>query len=259
MLIVISPAKTLDYATPPVTKTHSKPDFLKQSQTLINILRNYSALDLAELMKLSMKLAELNFDRYCDWKTPFTPKNAKQAVLAMKGDVYTGLDAENLSEEDLAFAQEHLRILSGLYGVLRPLDLMQPYRLEMGTRLPNDKGKDLYAFWGDTITQALNKTLAKQGDEVLINLASNEYYKSVKPKLVKGRIITPQFKEQKSDGYKMIGVYAKKARGLMSRYIIANRLTDPEAIKGFNVAGYNYNEALSTEDQWVFARRAGTP
>jgi cytoplasmic iron level regulating protein YaaA (DUF328/UPF0246 family) len=258
MLIVISPAKTLDYETPPVTQVHTKPDFLKQSKLLINNLRNYSALDLAELMQLSMKLAELNFARYHDWKTPFTPNNAKQAVLAMKGDVYTGLDAETLCEEDLVFAQEHLRILSGLYGVLRPLDLMQPYRLEMGTRLPNDKGKDLYAFWGDSITQALNKTLVKQGDKVLINLASNEYFKSVKPKLVKGRIITPQFKEQKNGGYKMIGFYAKKARGLMSRYIIENRLTDPEAIKDFDVEDYAYNAALSTGDKWVFSRQAGS-
>lgn len=254
MLIVISPAKTLDYETPPVTKTYTKPGFLKQSQQLINILRNYSALDLAELMKLSMKLAELNFDRYHDWKTPFTTKNAKQAALAMKGDVYTGLDAESLSQDDLVFAQDHLRILSGLYGVLRPLDLMQPYRLEMGTKLPNEQGKDLYAFWGTTITETLNKALAKQGDDVLINLASNEYFKSVKPKLIKGRLITPQFKEQKNGGYKMIGVYAKKARGLMSRFIIENRLSDPESIKDFDVEGYAYNEAQSKADQWVFSR-----
>ncbi|MEN8180347.1 MAG: peroxide stress protein YaaA [Pseudomonadota bacterium] len=254
MLIVISPAKTLDYAVPPVTKTYTKPAFLKQSQQLIDNLHNYSALDLAELMKLSMKLAELNFARYHDWKTPFTSNNAKQAVLAMKGDVYTGLDAETLTEEDLAFAQEHLRILSGLYGVMRPLDLMQPYRLEMGTKLPNEQGKDLYAFWGETITEALNKSLKKQGDDILINLASNEYFKSVKPKLVKGRIITPQFKEKRPGGYKMIGVFAKKARGLMGRYIIENRLADPESIKAFDLEGYVYNEALSNQNQWVFGR-----
>ncbi|RLJ21663.1 peroxide stress protein YaaA [bacterium endosymbiont of Escarpia laminata] len=254
MLIVISPAKTLDYETPPVTKIHTKPAFLKQSQQLINNLRNYSALDLAELMKLSMKLAELNFDRYHDWKTPFTTKNAKQAALAMKGDVYTGLDAESLNEDDFTFAQDHLRILSGLYGLMRPLDLMQPYRLEMGTKLPNALGKDLYAFWGTTITDAINKALVKQGDDVLLNLASNEYYKSIKPKLVKGRIITPQFKENKNGSYRMIGVYAKKARGLMSRYIIENQLTDPEDIKGFDAAGYDYNEVLSQGDQWVFSR-----
>ncbi|MET0091049.1 MAG: peroxide stress protein YaaA [Candidatus Thiodiazotropha sp.] len=254
MLIVISPAKTLDYETPPITRSHTKPRFLKDSQQLVSNLRNYSALDLAELMKLSMKLAELNFERYHDWKTPFSMKNAKQAVLAMKGDVYTGLDAETLSEESLDFAQTHLRILSGLYGVLKPLDLMQPYRLEMGTKLPNEAGKDLYAFWGETITQAINKDLEAQGDDVLINLASNEYYKSIKPKLIKGRIITPQFKERKNGGYQMIGVFAKRARGLMSRYIIDKRLQEPEALKRFKVEGYAYNKPLSKGDQWVFTR-----
>ncbi len=254
MLIVISPAKTLDYETPPITQIHSKPDLLKQAQTLINILRNYSALDLAELMHLSMKLAELNFERYQAWKIPFTQKNAKQAALAMQGDVYTGLDAESLSEADLAFAQQNLRILSGLYGVLRPLDLMQAYRLEMGTKLPNEQGKDLYAFWGDKITQTLNKALAKQGDDVLINLASNEYFKAVRAKQLKGRIITPQFKEYKNGAYMVIGIFAKKARGLMSRHIIEHRLSEPEQIKGFDMNGYAFNQALSQENRWVFTR-----
>ncbi|MEJ2455574.1 MAG: peroxide stress protein YaaA [Candidatus Thiodiazotropha sp.] len=254
MLIVISPAKTLDYETPPVTKNHTKPAMLKQSQELIDILRNYSALDLAELMKLSMTLAELNFERYHDWKTPFTTRNAKQAVLAMKGDVYTGLDAETLSQEDFDFAQDHLRILSGLYGVLRPLDLMQPYRLEMGTKLSNPQGKDLYSFWGETITQAINKALKAQGDDILINLASNEYYKSIKPKLIEGRIITPQFKQKKNGDYRMIGVFAKRARGLMSRYIIENRLQDPEQIKRFKTDGYRFSKQQSKGDQWVFVR-----
>ncbi|MEJ2620453.1 MAG: peroxide stress protein YaaA [Candidatus Thiodiazotropha sp.] len=255
MLIAISPAKTLDYETPPVTKTHTKPRFLKQSKTLIDKLRNYSALDLAELMKLSIKLAELNFDRYHNWKTPFNLNNAKQAALAMKGDVYTGLDAETLDEAGFEFAQQHLRILSGLYGVLKPLDLMQPYRLEMGTKLPNQQGKDLYAFWGEQITKAINKDLKAQGDDILINLASNEYFKSIKPKLIDGRIITPQFKERKNGSYRMIGVFAKKARGLMSRYIIDHRLSDPESIKDFDVDGYRFNSKLSKDDQWVFSRR----
>jgi cytoplasmic iron level regulating protein YaaA (DUF328/UPF0246 family) len=254
MLITISPAKTLDYETPPVTKTHTKPAFLKQSRSLIDNLRHYSALDLSELMKLSMKLSQLNFDRYHNWKTPFTLKNSKQAVLAMKGDVYSGLDAQTLDEEGFDFAQRHLRILSGLYGVLRPLDLMQPYRLEMGTKLPNQQGKDLYAFWGERITQAINKDLKAQGDDILINLASNEYFKSIKPKLLQGRIITPQFKEKKDGGYRMIGVFAKRARGLMSRYIIDNRLAQAEAIQDFNGEGYRYNKRLSKEDQWVFTR-----
>lgn len=254
MLIVISPAKTLDYETPPVIETHTKPDMLKQSRQLIGNLRNYSALDLAELMKLSMKLAELNFERYRTWKTPFTTGNAKQAALAMKGDVYTGLDAETLGAEDFAYAQQHLRILSGLYGVLRPLDLMQPYRLEMGTRLPNERGKDLYAFWGDSITRAINQALEAQGDDILINLASDEYFKSIRPKLIEGRIITPQFKEKKDGGYRMIGVFAKRARGLMSRYIIENRLHEPDEIKRFRKAGYRFSKQHSKGDQWVFIR-----
>jgi uncharacterized protein len=254
MLIVISPAKTLDYETPPVTKSHTKPAMLKQSQALIDILRNYSALDLAELMKLSMKLAELNFERYHEWKPPFNTKNAKQAVLAMKGDVYTGLDAESLTEADFEFAQQHLRILSGLYGVLRPLDLMQPYRLEMGTKLPNPQGSDLYSFWGEAITHAVNKALKAQGDDILINLASNEYFKSIKPKLIEGRLITPQFKEKKDGTYRMIGVYAKRARGLMSRYIIENRLQDADEIKGFKTDGYRFSKQQSKDDQWVFIR-----
>ncbi|MEW8026491.1 MAG: peroxide stress protein YaaA [Candidatus Thiodiazotropha sp.] len=254
MLITISPAKTLDYETPPVTTTHTKPAFLKQSRYLINNLRNYSAMDLAELMKLSVKLSELNFDRYHNWKTPFTLKNSKQAALAMKGDVYSGLDAETLDVEGFNFAQRHLRILSGLYGVLRPLDLMQPYRLEMGTKLPNERGRDLYAFWGEQITQAINKDLEAQGDDILINLASNEYFKSIKPKLVKGRIITPQFKERKDGSYRMIGVFAKRARGLLSRYIIDNRIQDPREIQDFDRDGYSYNKRLSKENQWVFTR-----
>ncbi|MBT2989682.1 MAG: peroxide stress protein YaaA [Candidatus Thiodiazotropha sp. (ex Ctena orbiculata)] len=254
MLLTISPAKTLDYETPPVTSSHTKPAFLKQSRQLVNILRSYSAMDLAELMKLSMKLSELNFDRYHSWKTPFTLNNAKQAALAMKGDVYSGLDAETLNKKGFEFAQQHLRILSGLYGVLRPLDLMQPYRLEMGTKLPNDKGKDLYAFWGEQITRAINRDLKAQGDDVLINLASNEYFKSIKPRLIEGRIITPQFKERKNGSYRMIGVFAKRARGLMSRFIIDNRLCHPEEIQQFNSDGYRYNKRLSRENQWVFTR-----
>jgi len=254
VLIVVSPAKKLDYDTPPTTGRCTQPDFLDQSQLLINNLRNYSALDLAELMKLSMNLAELNFDRYHDWTQEITTTNTKQCLLAFKGDVYAGMDAETFSEEDLDFAQSHLRILSGLYGLLKPLDLMMPYRLEMGTRLPNSRGKNLYEFWGERITDAINDQLQAQGDDILVNLASNEYFKSVKPKLVKGRIITPQFKERKGDAYKMIGVFAKRARGLLSRYILQNRLSDPESIKDFNVDGYGFNELLSTGDQWVFTR-----
>lgn len=254
MLIVISPAKKLDYDSDPITQEHTLPGFIGDSQVLIDTLRNYSAMDLAELMKLSMNLAELNFDRYHAWQPEFSFDNAKQALLAFKGDVYAGMDAESFSNEDLAFAQDHLRMLSGLYGLLRPLDLMQPYRLEMGTKLHNPRGKNLYEFWDMAITDALNAQLEAQGDDVLINLASNEYFKSVKPKAIKGRVLTPQFKERKGDKYQMIGVYAKKARGLMSRYIIQNRLSDVEDIKDFDVEGYVYNPTLSKENEWVFTR-----
>lgn len=254
MLIVISPAKKLDYDSPVQTKQFSKPAMLDQSELLINRLRNYSALDLAELMKLSMNLSELNFDRYAAWVPRPTKKNARQCLLAFKGDVYTGMGAETFSEADLKYSQAHLRILSGLYGLLRPLDLMMPYRLEMGTKLKNARGKNLYEFWGERITDAINKQLRSQGDDVLINLASNEYFKSVKTRQIKGRIITPQFKERKGDIYKMIGIYAKKARGLMSRYILLNRLSDPEELKGFNLEGYAFDELQSTSDQWIFTR-----
>lgn len=254
MLIVISPAKKLDYESPSKAKKFTIPGFLDDSASLIKTLRQYSAIDLAELMNLSMKLAELNFDRYYQWKKDYDETEAKQCLLAFKGDVYAGMDAESFNQKDFDFAQSHLRILSGLYGLLRPLDLMMPYRLEMGTRLPNERGNNLYEFWGETITQAINKQLKAQKDNVLINLASNEYFKSVKPKLIEGRIITPQFKENKNGTYKMIGIYAKKARGLMSRYILLNRLKDPEEIKKFDLEGYAFNASLSKENEWVFTR-----
>jgi len=254
MLIVISPAKTLDYETPPVTPRHTQPAMLKQSRRLIGELRGYSAGDLAGLMKLSEKLAQLNYARFQAWKTPFTAGNAKQAALAMRGEVYGGLDAESLSESDFDYAQQHLRILSGLYGVLRPLDLMQPYRLEMGTRLPNPEGRDLYAFWGERITAEVNRALKAQGDDLLINLASNEYFKAIRPAQLKGRIITPQFKEKREEGYRVIGLFAKRARGLMSRYIIRNRLRDPEPLKAFKAEGYRFSKAHSRDDLWTFIR-----
>ena len=254
MLIVVSPAKKLDYDTPPTTEQSTLPDFLDQSQILIDRLRQFSALDIAELMKLSMNLAELNFDRYEAWQQQVDSASGKQCVLAFKGDVYQGLDADSFSKDDLQHAQQHLRILSGLYGLLKPLDLMRPYRLEMGTSLSNERGKNLYEFWGTLITEAINAQLVEQGDDVLINLASNEYFKSVKPKQVAGRIITPQFKEKKNGQYKMIGVYAKKARGLLSRFILLNRLRDPEDIKAFDVDDYVFNPALSSGDNWVFSR-----
>ena len=254
MLIVISPAKTLDYETAPVTKKFTEPDFLKDSAVLIKRLKKMSPPEVSELMGISDKLGDLNFGRYLNWKPPFTLDNAKQAALAFKGDVYTGLEAETFKAADFTFAQKHLRILSGLYGLLRPLDLMQPYRLEMGTKLDNERGKNLYEFWGNQITDALNQQLKKNKSEVLVNLASNEYFKSVKPKQLNADVITPVFKDLKGGNYKIVSFYAKKARGLMSAYIIKNAITNVNDIKGFDVEGYSYNKALSEGNQWVFTR-----
>lgn len=255
MLIVISPAKTLDYETAPKTKVFTTPDYLDRSAQLINRLRNFSSLDISDLMKVSAKIADLNFERYEKWNKKFTTKNAKQAILAFKGDVYTGLDATSFKADDFKFAQAHLRMLSGLYGLLRPLDLMQPYRLEMGTKLKTDAGKNLYDFWGSDITEGLNAQLKKIKSDTLINLASNEYFKSVKPKELKAEIITPVFKEFKNGEYKIIGIYAKKARGLLSRYIIENKLSDPEDLKSFSEEGYRFNKSLSKGNNWVFTRK----
>jgi len=258
MLIVVSPAKTLDYTTPPKIKKFTIPDYLDDSAELIHRMRELSSLDISELMKVSTKIADLNFDRFETWNKKFTEKNAKQAVLAFKGDVYTGLDAESFTAKDFNFAQKHFRMLSGLYGLLRPLDLMQAYRLEMGTRLSNERGKNLYEFWGDTVTEGLNAQLKEVKSKYLINLASNEYFKVVKPKVLKGEIITPAFKELKNGEYKMIGVYAKKARGLLSRYIIQNQLSDIEDIKSFDLQGYKFNKKVSKGNNWVFTRKIPT-
>ena len=255
MLIVISPAKTLDYTTPPQTRTFTVPDYLEDAQLLIERARRYSALDIAELMQVSMKIAELNFERFAEWHMPFTPDNAKQAVLAFKGDVYTGLDAQTFSAADFKFAQNHLRILSGLYGLLRPLDLMQPYRMEMGRRIDTERGRNLYEFWGSKITEGLNRQLHRLNSPYLINLASGEYFKAVKPKALDGEIITPEFRDWKNGQYKMLGVYAKKARGQLSRFVIQNQLTEPEALKAFNGDGYRFNEAMSSGSHWVFTRK----
>ena len=254
MLIVISPAKTLDFETPPKVPTFTIPDFLDDSAELIDELRLYEPYRLGDLMGISPKLADLNSNRYHNWSLPFTADNAKQSVLAFKGDVYAGLDADNLDVDDLQFAQAHLRILSGLYGVLKPLDLMQPYRLEMGTKLKNRRGKDLYDFWDDRINKILNDELAGQDSPVLVNLASNEYFKSVQPESLNARIVTPTFKEARNGDYKFISFTAKKARGLMSRYIIRNRLAEPDDLRGFDLEGYRYNDALSDTDSPVFTR-----
>jgi cytoplasmic iron level regulating protein YaaA (DUF328/UPF0246 family) len=254
LLIVISPAKTLDFETAPSTEKCTQPRFLPQSQQLINELKHLSTADIATLMKLSDKLAALNMARFQTWQKPFNLENAKQALLAFKGDVYTGLDADTLDVAGLDFAQQHLRILSGLYGVLKPLDLMQAYRLEMGTKFANVKGKDLYQFWGSQLRESIESELK---DGVLINLASNEYFKAVEAKKLKARIITPVFKDWKNGQYKIISFYAKKARGLMSRYIIDHSINDPENIKGFDSEGYRFSPEMSQADEWVFLRDHG--
>lgn len=254
MLMVISPAKTLDYDTPAVTPRFTQPQHLDSAQELIAQLRELTPAQIAELMDLSDKLAGLNAARYGSWTPDFTPQNAKQALLAFKGDVYTGLDAESFSEADFDFAQQHLRMLSGLYGVLRPLDLMQPYRLEMGTRLANARGKDLYAFWGDSISHWLNDALLEQGDDILLNLASSEYFSAVRRKALKARVIDVEFRDLKNGQYKIISFYAKKARGLMARHVIRERLQDPAGLRDFACQGYRYCAERSGPDSLVFLR-----
>ena len=255
MLIVLSPAKTLDYETPANTDISSKPDFIKRSAELISILREYSPDQIASLMHISDPLAALNANRFADWSSTFTTKNSKQAMLAFNGDVYEGLNAASLNAKQLAYMQSHVRILSGLYGSLRPLDLMQPYRLEMGTKLANPFGKDLYAFWGDTVTKALNDVITEQKSSAVINLASEEYFKVVKPALLHVPVITPVFQDWKNGQYKIISFYAKRARGLMARYAAVKGLVRPQALKKFDVDGYAYDEAVSTERSWLFRRR----
>jgi len=252
MLVLLSPAKTLDYDSALPTERFTQPEFVSQAQPLIDRLRTFAPQDISDLMKLSDTLSALNVARYQSWDVHHDTRNARQALLAFKGDVYTGLDAGTLSEADLDFAQQHVRILSGLYGLLKPLDLMQPYRLEMGTRLENDKGKTLYAYWGSTITDRINQELGDQ--QAVINLASNEYFKSVQPKGLSGRLITPVFKDQKAGQYKIISFWAKKARGLMARYIIDQRINDPEQLKAFDYQGYAFNPGMSQGDTWVFTR-----
>ena len=254
MLMIISPAKKLDFKSAPVSKTYTIPEFLEDSEVFIKKLKTFSPAKVSKLMGISKTLGELNFERYQTWHLPFTPENAKQAVLAFNGDVYQGLVAKTLSEKQLEFAQEHLRILSGLYGVLRPLDLIQPYRLEMGAKLPVKRKKNLYQYWSGKITQNINKAVQVSGSDILVNLASNEYYKSIDTNKIEAKIITPKFKDLKNREYKIISLFAKKARGLMARFIIENRITNPEDIKAFESDGYYYNPRLSESTTPVFTR-----
>ncbi len=252
MLMLVSPAKTLDYDTPLPIKDFTQPEMLEDAQELIDQLKSLTPTDVASLMGLSDKLAHLNTTRFQHWQQPFTQENARPAIYAFKGDVYTGLDAYTLSKSDMKFAQQHLRMLSGLYGLLKPLDLMQAYRLEMGTKYTNSRGKNLYEFWGDSITEKLNAQLGSK--DVLLNLASNEYFKAVNKKKLKAQIITPVFKDEKNGQYKIISFYAKKARGMMAAFVIKNRIKKIEEIKAFDVAGYKFNPASSTSKEWVFTR-----
>ena len=254
MLAIISPAKTLDFESAVKNFPVSQPHFTDYSEQLIEVCRKLSPQDLSSLMSISDKLAGLNVARFAEWTKIHNENNSRAALFAFKGDVYTGLDADSLSEDDVVFAQSHLRMLSGLYGLLKPLDLMQPYRLEMGTKLANPKGKDLYAFWGNVITQAVQQAIDEQGDNILINLASDEYYKSVKENHLNAQIIKPVFLDNKNGKYKVISFYAKKARGLMCRYLIQNRLTEIEQLKEFDLGGYWFDSTSSTETEFVFKR-----
>lgn len=249
MLLLISPAKTLDFEATTI-KTHTQPQFLEQSERLIKTLKRYSSKEIQDLMKVSEKIADLNVERYQNFSLPFNPSNAKQAILAFKGDVYQGLSVEDFNEKDLNFAQKHIGILSGLYGLLRPLDLMQPYRLEMGTKLKVDDNKNLYEFWNQSITQQINATGAKH----IINLASNEYFKSVQTDALEGNLWTVDFKEYKNGKYKIVAFYAKKARGMMCNYVVKNRLEKPEEMKAFDMDDYTFNEELSNDRHYVFTR-----
>jgi len=253
MLLLISPAKTLDFSKTEHSE-NSQPAFLTDTRTLVKQLKTFKSEEIGKLMGVSEKIANLNVERYQECKTPFTTENAKQALLALQGDVYKGMQTEDFDAEDLNYPQETLLILSGLYRVLRPFDLMQPYRLEMRTRLENERGKNLYEFWGEKLTTHINK-LAKDGNHTtVVNLASNEYFKSVKSRKLEPTLLTINFKEKRKGVYKTVAFNAKRARGMMCRYAIKNRLTQPEALKNFDLAGYTFNPELSKENDWLFTR-----
>ena len=254
MLALISPAKTLDYNTPLPTDQFTQARLLQHSQDLVKVCRTLSASEISSLMSVSEKIASLNAARFNDWQPDFNLANARQAIFAFKGDVYTGLDAYNLKNEDLHYAQDHLRMLSGLYGLLRPLDLMMPYRLEMGTKLANIRGHNLYDFWAHHITDLINQDLAAAKSEILVNIASDEYYKSVNERKIQANIIKPVFLDQKNGKYKVISFYAKKARGLMARFIIENKIDRIEGLKAFNIDGYYFDADSSLKKELVFKR-----
>jgi len=253
MLCLISPSKTLDFETPRTFPEPTLPDFLPHSEKLVKCARKMSVEDIEELMEVSEAIASLNHLRFREWKLPFTPNNSRPAIMAFKGDVYEGLEPWTLDKKGLHWLQSHLYILSGLYGLLRPLDLIQPYRLEMGLPLSNPEGRNLYAYWGNLLTEKVEAV----EQQLIVNLASDEYYKALKPRNLSARIVTPQFKDWKNGQYKMISFFAKKARGLMVRYMVDHRVAQAEDLLGFDLEGYSFNEALSKDDQPVFSRKVG--
>ena len=253
MLTVLSPAKTLDFDTPAATRKQSAPAFAAETEALVQLMQKKSSQELKKLMSISDNLAELNADRYASFNSD--SENLKQAILAFKGDVYIGLDVDSYNERDFTFAQKSLRILSGLYGVLRPLDLIHPYRLEMGTKLRNSKGNNLYDFWDSAIGEALAEELCTHRNKTLINLASNEYFNAVDESRLPGDVITPVFKDYSRGTYRVLSFFAKKARGAMATYIIQNRINKPADLKNFDVDGYQYNDGFSSDDRWVFTRK----
>ncbi|MBO6826084.1 MAG: peroxide stress protein YaaA [Sneathiella sp.] len=254
MLVLLSPAKKLDFDREKAPETFSSLQFQPDTEELLKTARAQKPADLKRLMKISDDLSELNYQRFQAMEFPFTLENAKQAGFAFAGDTYTGLDITSLAEDDIAYAQDHVRILSGLYGIARPLDLIQPYRLEMGTRMANSRGENLYDFWGDKLAKALNEELKSHKSQVIINCASNEYFKAVKAKALDYPVITPVFKEVKQGVAKVIGFSAKRARGMMARYISENKIDDPADLKAFNMAGYNYQADASNEKELHFYR-----
>lgn len=254
MLTILGPAKTIDLTPHGVTERHSDPAYLKQAEMLVNQLRSYSVSQLKNLMKVSDQLATLTFERYAGWRSTYGAEEGQQAILAFSGEVFNGLQARSLSEEELLFAQDHVRILSGLYGVLKPLDLILPYRLEIGTRMSHSKGKNLYEYWNEIIPDRIIGDTGQHEPHVLINLASNEYFKSIRPGSFPYAIITPVFKESDGEGFRNVTIYAKKARGMMLRFILSNRINDPEDLKAFAEEGYYFNNHLSGENEWVFCR-----
>jgi len=254
MLTILGPAKTIDSSPHGVTKQHTLPQYLDQASVLVEELRLLSLSRLKSLMKVSDKLAVLNFERYSAWSKSYSAEKGQQAILAFSGEVFNGLQARSLREEDLLFAQDHVRLLSGLYGVLRPLDLILPYRLEMGTKMTNPGGRNLYEFWNGIIPKRIAEDTLRQDPAVLINLASNEYFKSIRPRDFPHRIITPVFKESDGKGFRNVTIYAKKARGMMLRFLIENKIKDPEYLKAFDEEGYYYHNDLSGENEWVFCR-----